>query len=242
MNQQAIEKPIDMYGSLFDHYLENGYYRMQRNLFTTDDYFDTDTLCMFDVFWLRTMIQKLDSPRDHKIWKLNNNFRVYIGLAKYSIELDELYARYRNSMKFNAHESIEHFLVGDEEHCRFNSGLIEIRDKTKLIAAGYFDVGGNSITGNLNFYDPDYKKYSLGKYLMLRKIDFAKAHQFTYYYTGYLAVKNQKFDYKLFPDPNAVEVLIKQENNSWFPYTDIKKEGLIPYTKWTNVNELRTNE
>lgn len=242
MNQKVIEIPINIFGSLFDYYLENGYYRMQRNLFTTDDYYDTNSLCMFDVFWLRTIVQKLNSPRDHKIWKLNKHFSVHIGQARYNFELDELYLRYRNFMKFDAHESIEHFLVGDEEHCRFNSGLIEIRDGAKLIAAGYFDVGGNSISGNLNFYDPDYKKYSLGKYLMLLKIDFAKSHQFTYYYTGYLAVKNQKFDYKLFPDQSAVEVLIKQENYRWFPYTDIKKEGLVPYTKWTNENELRTNE
>ncbi|MDP3929154.1 MAG: arginine-tRNA-protein transferase [Bacteroidota bacterium] len=237
MNQKATHQVMAMYGSLFDHYLARGFYRMRRNLFTTDEYFDIDKLCMFDIFWLRTKIHELPHPNTHKIWKLNKHFEVHIGPAKFNAEIDELYERYRKHMKFDAHESIQHFMIGEEKFCDFNSGIIEIRDEQKLIAAGYFDMGANSIAGNLNFYDPHYKKYSLGKYLMLRKIDFAQSNQFTYYYTGYLAVDNSKFDYKLFPDANAVEVLIKQENLTWFPYNNIQKEGLIPFAKWANLHK-----
>jgi arginine-tRNA-protein transferase len=241
MNQNAAQQVFAMYGSLFDHYLAQGFYRMRQNIFTTDDYLDTDTLCMFDVFWLRTKIQELPEPKTHKIWKLNKHFTVSIGPAKYTNELNQLYEHYRNHMTFDAHESIEHFLIGEEKYCDFNSGIIEVRDNQKLIAAGYFDLGLNSIAGNLNFYDPNYKKYSLGKYLMLLKIAYAQSRHCTYYYTGYLAAGNTKFDYKLFPDPQAVEVLIKQENYTWFPFTSIQKSGLSPYTIWLSHTEHPRN-
>ncbi|MFY8171825.1 MAG: hypothetical protein ACOVJ4_04195 [Sphingobacteriaceae bacterium] len=234
MNQKALEQPIAMYGSVFDHYLALGYYRMRQNLFTTDEYFDIDKLCMYDTFWLRTKVKELAKPSTHKIWKLNKSFEVEIGKARFNHELDSLYEEYRNHMKFDAHESIHHFLIGQEKHCDFNAGIIEIRHHNKLIAAGYFDLGAESITGNLNFYHPNYKKYSLGKFLMLLKINYAQEHNLTYYYTGYLAVANAKFDYKLFPDAAAVEVLIKQENNTWFPYLSIQKTGLMPYSYWAN--------
>ncbi|MCG9880373.1 MAG: arginine-tRNA-protein transferase [Bacteroidia bacterium] len=237
MNQKSTSTIISMSGHLFDYYLDLGYYRMRQNLFTTDEYFDIDKCCMYDTFWLRTKVMEVAKPSTHKIWKLNKKFSVTISKAKFNEEINQLYEGYRNQMNFDAHESIQHFMLDGEKHCEFNSFIIEIRDQNKLIAAGYFDLGANSMAGNLNFYDPSYKKYSLGKYLMLRKIDFAQTYQLHYYYTGYLAVANTKFDYKLFPDAEAVEVLIKQENNQWFPYNSIKKEGLFPYAHWANAHK-----
>ena len=106
--------------------------------------------------------------------------------------------------------------------------MIEIRTGSNLIAVGYFDLGKNSITGILNFYDPDYKKYSLGKYLILQKIDYAAANSIAFYYTGYLSTAISKFDYKLFPDPGAIEVLLPVEKQ-WVPYLHLGKEMLENY-------------
>lgn len=245
MNQKSISNTIYMSGHLFDYYLELGFYRMRQNLFTTEDYFDIDKCCMFDTFWLRTKVWEISDPREHKLWRLNNRFSFTISPAIYNNEINDLYEKYRCSMNFDAHESIQHFLLDGEKHCEFNSFIIEVRDNEKLIAVGYFDIGANSLAGNLNFYDPEYKKYSLGKYLMLIKMHFARSNQFTYYYTGYLAYGNSKFDYKLFPNAEAIEVLIKQENNQWIPYNSIKKEGLFPYAHWAKVHKktnLKTQE
>jgi len=51
--------------------------------------------------------------------------------------------------------------------------MIKIRDGAALVVAGYFDIGHQAISNILNFYHPAYKKYSLGKYLILKKIDWA---------------------------------------------------------------------
>lgn len=67
-----------------------------------------------------------------------------------------------------------------------------------LIAAGYFDVGETAGTSILHFYDPVYRKFSLGKYLILLTIDSLRATGHELYYPGYLVAGDNKMDYKLF--------------------------------------------
>ena len=106
--------------------------------------------------------------------------------------------------------------------------MIEVRDGNILVAVGFFDKGTNAIAGILNFYHPDYKKFSLGKYLILQKIEFARANRFLYYYTGYISTHISKFDYKLFPDKRAIEVYLPVEK-IWVPYKLWGKEKLKEY-------------
>jgi arginine-tRNA-protein transferase len=83
----------------------------------------------------------------------------------------------------------------------------------------------------MNFYHPDYKKYSLGKYLMLLKMKYAIELHMQYYYTGYLALGISKFDYKIFPHSSLIEVFIPSLN-CWFPFDEIGKEGLALYANF----------
>jgi arginine-tRNA-protein transferase len=218
--------PLDLTGHNLDLLLEMGYYRMRQNVFTTDEFYDSITERPYDCFWLRTRLDKVKDIHKHKVFKLNKRFTFEIGPAVYTDEINELYETYRLAMDFDAHESVFHFLLNSEKKVEFNSKTIQIRDQEKLIAAAYFDEGEKVIMGNMNFYHPDYKKFSLGKYMMLLKIQYAQVKRMHYYYTGYIALESTKFDYKLFPDVNAIEVLIKQKDNTWFDYTSIGKDKL----------------
>jgi arginine-tRNA-protein transferase len=218
--------PLDLTGRNLDLLLEMGYYRMRQTVFTTDEFYDSVKDRFYDCFWLRTRLDLLKDIHKHKIFKLNKRFTFDISPAVYNDEINVLYETYRSSMNFDTHESVFHFLLNSEKKVDFNSKTIQIRDQGKLIAAAYFDEGEKVIMGNMNFYHPDYKKFSLGKFLMLLKIYYAQSKNMHYYYTGYIALENTKFDYKLFPDVNAIEVLIKQNENTWFPYTTIGKESL----------------
>lgn len=218
--------PLDLTGHNLDLLLAMGYYRMRQNVFTTDEFYDTVTERAYDCFWLRTRLDLIKDIQSHKIYKLNKRFSVEIGAAVYNDEINSMYESYRSSMDFDAHESVFHFLLNSEKTVEFNSKTIQVRDNGKLIAAAYFDEGEKVIMGNMNFYHPDYKKFSLGKYLMLLKIEYAQSKNFDFYYTGYIALENTKFDYKVFPDVNAIEVLVKQKENSWMPYATLGKEGL----------------
>lgn len=230
--------PLDLTGQNLDFFLELGYYRMRQTIFTTDEFFDSETEMPYDCFWLRTRLSLVDEVKTHKIYKLNKRFSIQIGPAIFDTEMDELYERYRGSMKFDAHESVFSFLLDSEKMVEFNSMCIQIRDGETLIAGAYFDEGQKTIMGNLNFYHPDYKKYSLGKYMMLLKIAYAKQKNLDFYYTGYIALNNTKFDYKLFPKLEAIEVLLKKRVNAWFPYASLGKEGLEANGgHWVHLNE-----
>ena len=106
--------------------------------------------------------------------------------------------------------------------------MIEIRDGELLVAVGYYDLGKNALMGILNIYHPDYSKYSLGKYLMLKKIDYALTNNIDYYYTGYMGTGVSVFDYKIFPDINSVDVFLPFEKE-WQPYKQYTKKQLNEY-------------
>ena len=237
MKLELDNAPLDLTGHNLDLLLEKGYYRMRQNLFTTDEFYDSQAERAYDCFWLRTRLDLVKNVKAHKIFKLNKRFTYIIGAAQLNEEINTLYETYRRAMDFDAHESVFHFLLNSDKMVEFNSKTIQIRDEGKLIAVAYFDEGQQVIMGNMNFYHPDYKKYSLGKYLMLLKIDYAQSKNMDYYYTGYISLENTKFDYKLFPDVHSIEVLIKQKENTWLPYSSLEKEGLKELGGfWANMN------
>lgn len=216
-------------GKMFDEHLAAGYYRMQHLLFTTNNTslgLDTKPL---PVFWLRTPINKIiENATAKAIRKKCKDFTVKYNKAKINSRINELYNNYLSQIDFDAAESCYSYLHDSHIDNPFNAKIIQIRHGETLIAAGYFDVGKKSIAGILNFYHPSYKKYSLGKYLMLKKIDYALENNMEYYYTGYLSTETDKFDYKIFPDENALEVFLPVEK-IWVPFKTMKKEKLAAY-------------
>ncbi len=216
-------------GAILDELLANGYYRMQHSLFTCNEtQVDYDSYSI-PVFWLRTLIAKINENKmGESIRKKCFTFSVECKPAIISQEINDLYKLYRNHISFNTSEFCEEYLHQSEFGNPFDSMMIEVRHNNTLIAAGYFDKGEKALTGILNMYHPLYSKYSLGKYLILKKIDYAMANHFTHYYTGYISTSIDKFDYKLFPDINAIEVYLPKDK-IWVPYTFYGKELLADY-------------
>ncbi len=192
-------------GAALDFYLSQGYYRMGQDLFTCQ-FLPVDE-AYYTVHWLRLVLAKVRyGPEQRRLLRLNQRFSSTIFPFQLSDELEALYTRYRSSITFDAPETVAAFLFAGATANVFATEVIEIRDGEQLIATGIFDSGARSLAGIMNFYDPSYRKYSLGKYLMLLKIDHARQQQKAYYYPGYLAHNYPKFDYKLFPCPAATEV------------------------------------
>jgi leucyl-tRNA---protein transferase len=112
----------------------------------------------------------------------------------------ELHRTYRAFIDFDGAWSIEECLFGEDVslHNIFNTKCISIYDRSKLVAAGYFDLGTKTAASILHFYDPLYSRYSLGKFLILITIDYLKDHHIDFYYPGYLVQGVSKMNYKLF--------------------------------------------
>lgn len=213
---------IKFSGTLLDTLLSQGCYRMHQDIFTTDLILNGHTIHY--VFWLRYPLHKFCfDKKPQKLICVNSRFEIKTREFYISKELEDLYQLYFAKTDFDAPPTIQDFLFGNVAAAShpgnlFDSEVIEIREGGKLIAAGIYDNGLIAMAGIMNFYDPAYKKYSLGKYLMLLKIQHAiKAHM-QYYYPGYIAYGFDKFDYKLFPNQNLAEIF-DSKKKVWLPYS-----------------------
>lgn len=206
-----------MKGSQLDLCLSRGYFRMQQDVFTCRYVPFDDKFCV--VHWLRIVLANVSyGPKQRRLFRINEAFSVRIKPFALSDEIERLYTLYRNSINFDASNSVEACLLDGSRHNVFDTYAIEIRDENKLIAVGIFDNGAQSIAGIMNFYHPAYHKQSLGKYLMLLKINYARLQQKTYYYPGYIVSNYPKFDYKLFACEAATEVF-DSLSGEWFPFS-----------------------
>lgn len=216
---------------VLDSLLDTGFYRMQHLIFTTHFITEAGSEKKHPAFWLRTNLNKLKASK--KVATLKNkcaSFSVNVKQATINTEIENLYASYKNSLLFNLAANCYDNLHQPHIPLPYDSKMIEIRKKDELIAIGFFDCGFKSIAGILNIYHPSFKKYSLGKLLMLLKINYALNENMDYYYTGYFSTSLSKFDYKIFPEAAAMEVYLPHEKY-WVPYESITKEDLNAYAK-----------
>jgi arginine-tRNA-protein transferase len=206
-----------MSGYELDFFLSLGYFRMQQEVFTCRYLILNDNL--HPVYWLRLDLANVTyGPKQSRLLRINDVYSVTVNPFVLTDELEELYAIYRNSIDFDAPESVRSCLLGTSTGNVFDTYVVQVRDKGQLIAAGIFDNGVQSIAGIMNFYHPDYRKQSLGKYLMLQKINYARQQQKLYYYPGYIVGNYPKFDYKLFSCQAATEVL-DETSGTWLPFS-----------------------
>jgi arginyl-tRNA--protein-N-Asp/Glu arginylyltransferase len=206
-----------MKGTKLDLCLSMGYFRMQQDIFTCHSVLFDNAL--YSVHWLRITLANVDyGTKQLRLLRSNEKFSVEIKPFVLTEELESLYSLYKSAINFDAPYSVESCLLDGDTYNAFDTYVIEVRDGNKLIAAGIFDNGSQSIAGIMNFYHPDYRKHSLGKYLMLQKINYARLQQKAYYYPGYLVSNYPKFDYKLFPCESATEVF-DSNRRSWLPFS-----------------------
>lgn len=206
-----------MKGSTLDLYLSKGYFRMQQDLFTC-------RFVMFDhtfspVHWLRIdLSQAYLGKKQLALLRIREKFSITIRPFVLTDEVNQLYAHYRRSIDFDAPDTIASSLYTDFSQDAFNTYAVEIRDRGLLIAVGIFDMGQRTIAGIMNFYHPAYRKYSLGKCLMLLKMEFARMQRMAYYYPGYIASDYPKLNYKLFACEAATEVY-DDYSDMWYPFS-----------------------
>jgi arginine-tRNA-protein transferase len=204
-------------GDFLDYYLAQGYYRMGQNLFTCQ-FLPLET-GLYTTHWLRLVVDKAAyGPKQRHLFRLNERFAVAVRPFRLTPEYEALYALYYQSIDFDANPSLGDLLLEGSSHNVFDTHVLEVRDGEQLIAAGVFDHGTDTLAGIVNFYDPAYRKHSLGKYLMLLKLEHARRHGLAYYYPGYLVHNYPKFDYKLWACPAATEVFYAR-THQWRPFS-----------------------
>lgn len=191
--------PEKLTGPDLDKLLALGWYRMHQTIFTTSHVGLEE---VYRVHWLRYLLGDIQNHASHrKIYKRNSLFRFTIEDFN-SIRADhaELHQRYYASIEFEGAMNIEECLFGEDYTFKniYNTKCVSIFEGDRLIAGGYFDLGNLAAASILHFFDPVYKRNSLGKLLILLTIDYLKSNGYKFYYPGYVVEGNPKMNYKLF--------------------------------------------
>jgi leucyl-tRNA---protein transferase len=212
--------PDSLKQSELDLLLSLGWYRMHQHVFACSH---LNLEVPHRVHWLRYPLAEIKIHSSHK--RIRKNCRAF----RYTIEVsstipdahESLYANYRQTIDFDGADTVHQCLFGEAEASEniFKTRCISVFDRERLIAGGYFDVGENSAASILHFFDPCYKNYSLGKYLMLLTVDFLQSSGYTFYYPGYLVVGNPKMNYKLFIGKEATQYF-ESETATWFYFQE----------------------
>ena len=211
--------PTRLTASQLDTYLTDGWFRMGQTIFTCF-YLDIEE-GIFPTIWLRKPLDNSGFKKSHRklIRKIENQFRITIQQAEITEEKEKLYEIHK--LRFNGPVaiSLQEALLDNSPHNIYNTWEINIFDGERLIAASFFDLGETSAASIKGIFHPDYEKYSLGFYTMLKEIEFLQAEGFEYYYPGYFVVDYPKFDYKL--RIGNLEFL-DTSDMSWNPMEDIR--------------------
>lgn len=200
-----------------DRYLEQGWFRMHQTIFTT--HFLCFNQRFYSAVWLRVgLAAYVTGKKQKELYRRNSHLHVVIHKAVITPEHEELYGIYRRSISFSVSESLQDLLLANEERNRYNTYTVSLYDGDKLVAAGIFDLGATAAAGISCFYHPDYKKQSLGRYLMYLKIDFCRKRGLKYFYPGYVVPGYAAFDYKMNIGTATLEYLAL-DSNSWLPFS-----------------------
>ncbi len=220
-----------------DFYLQQGWFRMGQTIFTTN--FLSFRNQLYAAVWLRVFLPPFHTGKTReKLGKLNAGFRTEFQKASISPEKENLFAQYRTSVSFEASSSLYHLLYGKRAMNIYDTYEVNLFDNDKLIACGYFDLGSGSAAGITSFYDPAYKKFSLGKYLIYLKMEFCKQLGYQYFYPGYFVPGYSFFDYKLSIGTRSLQFL-ELASAQWKPIGEFNQAQTPLNSMKDKLHELK---
>jgi len=178
-----------------------------------------------DCISLKIDVQNFKLSRSQKrIYKKNKlaNTKIIVKTPSTTYEHIELYKKYHIFMA--THRNWEYHSISLSSyqdlyvngHSFFGKEILYYIDG-KLVGVDLVDFLEDGISSIYFFYDPDFRHLSLGKYSLLKQIEFAKKLDLNWIYLGY-AVQNcqslrYKFDYK--PHKKLVNNPTLEEEAIW---------------------------
>lgn len=206
MTFARIDFPESLSMEELDHYLELGWFRMGQAIFTTNFLNFKDQY--YSAVWIRVTLEEFSMDRTfRRLSKLNAGFKKEIKKAELTARQEQLFKKYKGQTNFQAATSLKQLMYGKSDRQIFTTYEINIYDGDELIASGFFDLGASSAAGITCFYDPAYRKYSLGKFLIYLKMEYCREKGFRFFYPGYFVPGYSFFDYKLSIGKPAIQFL-----------------------------------
>jgi len=141
------------------------------------------------------------SKSDRRVIKKASNFKIIVQTPTLTKEHLELFTDYHNYMKEKRdwdQQNItaqNYYLSFVQGHSDFGYEVLYF-DEDKLIAVDLIDILDDGISSIYFYYNPEYQKYSLGKYSIYYQIEYATQLGLSWIYLGYYVPKCQSLAYK----------------------------------------------
>ena len=231
-----VHFPEELAPEDLDNLLASGWFRMGQSIFTTN--FLNFKGTFYSAIWLRVVLKNFTADKtQQKLLKRNSVFRTEIRPANLTATQEELFATYKQSVSFEAASTLNHLLFGRSLYSIYNTYEVNVYDGDKLIACGFFDLGSNSAAGISSFYDPAYRKHSLGRYLIYLKMSYCQQLGLDYFYPGYFVPGYALFDYKLEMNRDLQQYL-RVANEEWVDIDTFSPEWHPLLVMRTRLEEL----
>ena len=215
-----IEYPQFITPEKYDHYLERGWFRSSFMMYKSE------ILCinngLSSIVNIRVDLKDYEIKKRHKKLLRRNDSLFEVNLCPLNIhnEAERLYQQQKQKFQGFIHSTLKDYLFANMEVVPYNTKQIEVRHEGRLIAMSIVDLGLNSIASILGLYDLKAKQFSLGKYTMLKELEFAKNTGIKWYYPGYILDQESSFNYKL----NFAPCEYLNEEGEWVPFELFKSE------------------
>jgi len=208
----------------FDHFLSKAWFRL-----SFGNHMFTDTRASFEnkyfpIKWIRYkldasfMSKSIKKDKNYKQCKIFTPILADLNYENDKEELESLYAKYRSNINFDGYKSLHNVMYhGEADRSIFNSKIIKLYDKDKLIGVGIFDLGEISGAGTLYYYDHDYARYGISKFLSLLFLEYLVENQHRYFYPGFIYIGHPKMNYKLSVEKSGIEYY-DQLTDQWLLY------------------------
>lgn len=136
------------------------------------------------------------SKSQRRVLKKNRDLRIVIRPAEIDEEKEKLFDRHKVRFREGSPSSLYDFLSFAPARVPCEAREISVYQDERLLAASFFDVGTESVSGIYAIHEPTEAARGLGIYTMLREITFALETGRKFYYQGYAYDGNSFYDYK----------------------------------------------
>lgn len=146
---------------------------------------------------LRIKLADYSMSKSHRrIVRKNKDLQTTIRPTEITAEKEELFDRHKSRFGHGKPNSLFDFLSFSPSNVPTDGWEVCVYDRTKLLAASFFDVGENSVSGIYAMFDPRENTRSLGIFTMLLEIEYSIERNKTFYYQGYAYEGESFYDYK----------------------------------------------
>lgn len=166
------------------------------------------------------------SKSQRQLFKRNAYLPVHSGPIMLTGAKELLFVRHAERFTERRPDTLGSFLSQNPHREPVTGMEITAYEAGRLLAASFFHVGEQAVSGTYCVYDPDFGRLSLGSYTMLLEIAWAQEAGKAYYYHGYCYDVPSAFDYKL--NFNQLEAM-DWRTGQWYPFRR------LPVRKWVDL-------